>query len=65
MTLPEERLRALANTMEFLLSLLDPRQTPRVPTAVRREAGHCLRHFPSAHELERKSIVRNFHARGI
>jgi hypothetical protein len=46
MTLPNERTRAILNTREFLLSLLDPKKTPRVPKEIRRQAYWCLRHFP-------------------
>jgi len=46
MTLPYEEVYALERTREFLRKLLDPKQTPRVPRAIRKEAGTCLRHYP-------------------
>lgn len=46
MSLLYEQYAALRRTRRLLVSLLDPRQTPRVPRAVRREAHACLRHFP-------------------
>lgn len=46
MTLPHERALAVENTREFLLSLLDPKQTPRVPKAIRKRAGQLLKHYP-------------------
>jgi len=52
MTLPNERLRAVNNTREFLLSLLDPKRTPKVPKWVRTNAYWCLRHFPHEYEME-------------
>ena len=52
MTLPRERSQALKSTRAFLRSLLDPRETPRVPLSVRVEARWCLRHFPSDLDIE-------------
>lgn len=52
MTLPNERYRSLQQAREFLRSLLDPKQTPRVPKAVRREAYRALRHYPNQYEIE-------------
>jgi len=56
MTMPDERLRAVNNTREFLRSLLDPKKTPRVPRSVRMSAYRCLRHFP--HEYEMESVAK-------
>lgn len=52
MTLPAERTNSLISTREFLRSLLDPKQTPRIPKSVRVQAYWCLRHFPSTLDLE-------------
>ena len=52
MTLPNERTNAIRNTREFLRSLLDPGMTPRVPKSIRKQAGWCLKHFPSGLDLE-------------
>lgn len=46
MTLPNERYQAIQNTRKFLRSLLDPKQTPKVPRWIRREAYYCLKHYP-------------------
>lgn len=51
MTLPDERVRAIENTREFLRSLLDPKKTPKIPRAIRRQAYWCLRHFPGNYDL--------------
>jgi hypothetical protein len=52
MTLPYERARAVHQTKQFLLELLDPVKTPRVPKDVRQSAKFLLRHYPSLHDLE-------------
>lgn len=52
MTVPRERLNALYKAKEFMLSLLDPKQTPKVPKKIRKEAYWVLRHFPADYELE-------------
>ena len=52
MTLPDERFRAVINTEKFLLELLDPKKTPRVPKHIRKQALWCLRHYPSQYEME-------------
>lgn len=52
MTIPKERSNSLINTRNFLRSLLDPKQTPKVPKEIRREAYYCLKHFPSDFEIE-------------
>ena len=46
MTLDHERLRAIKWTRRFLLALLNPQETPRVPKEIRRLASGCLKHFP-------------------
>ncbi|MBT9176539.1 MAG: hypothetical protein DDT20_00858 [Firmicutes bacterium] len=55
MTLPDERRLAVQRTGEFLLALMDPKKTPRVPRAVRLAALACLRHYPSSFELRETS----------
>ena len=52
MTLPCERYNAIKRTEEFLKALLDPKKTPRVPKAVRKQAYYCLRHYPSGYNLD-------------
>lgn len=67
MTVPVERTNAVINTQKFLLELLDPKKTPRVPRSVRRQALHLLRHYPSEFDMntiaerEDRSEVRSIH----
>lgn len=53
MTLPDERYRAIQSTRHFLMSLLDPKETPRVPRSIRGQAYSLLRHYPSDWDLDR------------
>jgi hypothetical protein len=46
MSLPCEEKRALEQTRMFLVELLDPKQTPRVPAAIRKRACRLLKHYP-------------------
>lgn len=46
MTLPHEEAYAIARTRQFLLDLLDPKATPRVPRAVRKRAHVLSKHYP-------------------
>ena len=55
MTLPHERELAVHNTREFLLSLLNPTLTPRVPRAIRLEARALLKHYPAYPYLPKDS----------
>jgi len=55
MTLPDERFRAVMYTRDFLRSLCDPKQTPRVPANVRDMARRCLRHYPDTYEMQEAS----------
>ena len=52
MTLPDERYRALERTEEFLISLCNPKRTPRVPKEIRDHARWLLRHYPTKYNLE-------------
>jgi len=52
MTLPDERYRSLVYTKKFLMELLSPHQTPRVPKAIRQRAHSLLRHWPDSYHLE-------------
>ena len=52
MTLPYERYNAVKWTEKFLLELCDPKQTPRVPRAVRQRAYSLLRHYPGGYNLD-------------
>jgi len=46
MSLPCEEKRALEQTRMFLVELLDPKRTPRVPGAIRKRASRLLKHYP-------------------
>lgn len=46
MTMPDEAYRAVVQTRRFLLDLLNPQKTPRVPTAVRLQARRLVKHYP-------------------
>ena len=50
MTLPDEAIRAVESARVFLVELLRPDITPRVPRYVRDNARAVLRHFPWSQE---------------
>ena len=52
MTLPDERYWALIKTEQFLVDLLDPQKTPRVPRYIRDQARSLLRHYPGTYYIE-------------
>lgn len=52
MTMPNERRWAITNARQFLVNLMDPKKTPRVPKEIRKEAYRCLRHYPSDYYME-------------
>lgn len=52
MTLPSERLNAVNKTRDFLRRLLDPKQTPGVPKAIREEAYRCIKHYPGEYHMD-------------
>ena len=51
-TLPDERYRALLSGKQFLLDLLDPKVTPKVPKYIRHRAGSVLRHYPDDYHFD-------------
>lgn len=51
MTLPSERTRAVLNTRNFLVDLLDAKKTPRVPVAYRDAAWLLLKHYPNRFDM--------------
>jgi hypothetical protein len=51
-TLPSERYRAVIKTREFLVSLITPSETPRIPSHVRSVARLLLRHYPNTLDME-------------
>jgi hypothetical protein len=52
MTVPIERTNAVVWTHDFLVELLDPKATPRVPKRIRDQARRLLRHYPSKFEMD-------------
>ena len=52
MTLPDERYRSVNYTREFLLKLLNPKETPRVPKDIRQWARRLLKHYPTPFEMD-------------
>lgn len=61
MTLARERKNALVNTRNFLRSLLDPKQTPKVPKSIRIAAYWCLRHYPSDMYIDENGSLNHLH----
>lgn len=57
MTLPDERTRSLISTQRLLRDLLNAQDTPRVPKEIRKRAYWCLRHFPSAFDINLVACV--------
>lgn len=56
MTLPDERYRSLVQTKKFLMELLSPSMTPRVPKIIRQRANSLLRHWPNDYHLEMLTV---------
>jgi hypothetical protein len=52
MTLPAERFAAIARTRTLMQALCDPKRTPGVPKPIREDASRCLKHYPTAHDLD-------------
>ena len=52
MTMPNERRQAVNRTRQFLVDLMDPKKTPRVPRNVREQAYRCLKHYPGDWDME-------------
>jgi hypothetical protein len=46
-----ERTIAVIRTQKFLIDLLDPKKTPRLPRSIRQDARNLLRHYPSEFEM--------------
>ena len=44
--MPNERFYAIRNTREFLVELMDPKKTPKVPKEIRLKAYYAIKHFP-------------------
>ena len=56
MTVPNERRNAVNYTRQFLVDLMDPQKTPRVPSAVRKRAYSCLKHYPGEYYMEEAAL---------
>jgi hypothetical protein len=54
MSLKSEKERAIKQARELLLSMLDPKKTPRVPKYIRKQVYWALRHFPSDFDIKIK-----------
>lgn len=52
MTIPVERKHAIRNTERFLLDLMDPKKTRRVPKELRDRARRLLKHYPTGLDME-------------
>lgn len=46
MTTRQEEINAVYKTRHFLMDLLDPKKTPKVPKYVRQDASNLLKHYP-------------------
>jgi len=55
-TLADERWRSLVETKKFLMTLLSPHATPKVPRVIRERARSLLRHWPDDYHLEKMTI---------
>jgi hypothetical protein len=55
MTMPFERKWSVEHTEKFLIDLMDPKKTPRVPKYIRERARQCLRHYPSEYYMQEVS----------
>ena len=51
MTLPSEMFQAIRNARHFMLALMDPKETPKVPREIRKRARDRLKHFPSEYDI--------------
>ena len=49
--MPDERTRALLFAGKLLAELSNPLMTPGVPDAIRKQAQHILRHYPSRSDI--------------
>jgi hypothetical protein len=54
-TLPDERSRAIKWARGFLISLMRPKETPKVPLRIRQRARSILKHYIGDYEVEKIS----------
>lgn len=52
MTMPDEMFNAIRNARHFMMALMDPKQTPKIPKDIRKRARDRLKHFPSEYEIK-------------
>lgn len=52
MTLNYERFNSVKSARKFLIELMSPQKTPRVPRSIRAEARRILKHFPEEYHME-------------
>lgn len=53
MTTPEEMFNSMLSARMFMLALLDPALTPKVPKEIRQRSRDRLKHYPSEFEISR------------
>jgi hypothetical protein len=56
LTMPNERRNAVNYTRQFLVDLMDPKKTPRVPKEIRKRAYSCLKHYPGEYYMEEAAV---------
>ncbi len=56
MTMPNERYYSIRTTRAFLVDLMDPKKTPRVPKEIRMKAYYCLKHYPGEYHMGEAAI---------
>ena len=52
MTLPQEMYNSIRSARMFMVALLDPALTPRVPKHIRMRARDRLKHFPNEFDIK-------------
>jgi len=57
----DQKITAVVSTRDYLLRLTSPKETPRIPLEVRREARTLLRHYPLPTEM--KAIMKDFYSK--
>jgi hypothetical protein len=59
MTIAVERTWAVNKTRKFLIDLMNPSTTPKVPKAIRQRASDLLKHYPGEYDMKRIGDVDN------
>lgn len=55
-----EQIRAQERAWQFLASLIDREQTPRIPEAIREEAASVARHLPTSGMIENPKLLSEY-----